>query len=506
MNSRVNGRTAKPGMRDLLNDPLWQSGDLGQPIPDSPHAVSTALPLWEHAIGYEEGDRAVLDRLKGGYPRFVYHPRVKTLFSRCEGLFAGPGEFSVALPSRRTAEECAAYILRRSGLKARIDALDGTSVHAVSAPAEAASSAKAFWQHTGWVVSSRQAEAILDAGDANDAEGEEARLILRRRLADLYGASPHDVALFPSGMAAITTAARLLKTVRPGRPSVQFGFPYVDTLKLQEQFEPGTRFFAAMGAQQVSELEALLGREPISGVVTEIPANPLLHTPDLQRIHDLVRRHDALLVVDDTIATPINVDLTAWADVIVTSLTKYVNGEGNVFAGSLVINPRSPHHGDLHALLSSSPDETLWGGDAVVLEENSRDFVERVRRINATAEILCRRLVAHPAVEAIYHPTTDHTGAYESLRRPDGGHGGLLSILPRNPAKAAPRIYDGLRVSKGPSLGTNFTLACPYTILAHYGELEWAESCGVSRWLIRLSIGLEDVEDLWGRLADALDD
>jgi cystathionine gamma-synthase len=68
----------------------------------------------------------------------------------------------------------------------------------------------------------------------------------------------------------------------------------------------------------------------------------------------------------------------------------------------------------------------------------------------------------------------------------------------------ARRFYDALRVSKGPSLGTNFTLACPYTLLAHYEELDWAESCGVSRNLIRIAVGMEPIEDLLGRFEAAL--
>ena len=61
-----------------------------------------------------------------------------------------------------------------------------------------------------------------------------------------------------------------------------------------------------------------------------------------------------------------------------------------------------------------------------------------------------------------------------------------------------------LAVCKGPSLGAEFTLACPFTLLAHYGELDWAESCGVSRYLIRLSVGLENPRELWQRLDLAL--
>ena len=90
------------------------------------------------------------------------------------------------------------------------------------------------------------------------------------------------------------------------------------------------------------------------------------------------------------------------------------------------------------------------------------------------------------------------------MRRPSGGWGSLITFLPRQAEASAPRIYDRLAFCKGPSLGTVFTLACPFTLLAHYTELDWAESCGVSRYLIRISAGLEDPEDLWQRMEDAL--
>ena len=93
---------------------------------------------------------------------------------------------------------------------------------------------------------------------------------------------------------------------------------------------------------------------------------------------------------------------------------------------------------------------------------------------------------------------------YERIRRHGGGYGSLLSFLPATPATMAPRIYDALDVSKGPSLGTDFTLACPYTLIAHYRELDWAETHGVSRWLLRVSVGLEDFDDLQARFSLAL--
>ena len=90
------------------------------------------------------------------------------------------------------------------------------------------------------------------------------------------------------------------------------------------------------------------------------------------------------------------------------------------------------------------------------------------------------------------------------MRRPDGGWGALITFLPTTAAATAPRIYDRMQVCKGPSLGTVFTLACPFTLLAHYTELDWAESCGVPRHLIRLSVGLEEPVELWKRIESGL--
>jgi cystathionine gamma-synthase len=80
----------------------------------------------------------------------------------------------------------------------------------------------------------------------------------------------------------------------------------------------------------------------------------------------------------------------------------------------------------------------------------------------------------------------------------------LITFLPRDAERRSPAIYDRLEISKGPSLGTVFTLACPFTLLAHYSELDWAEACGVSRHLIRISVGLEDPDELWPRIERGL--
>ena len=172
--------------------------------------------------------------------------------------------------------------------------------------------------------------------------------------------------------------------------------------------------------------------------------------------------------------------------------------------GALICNPRSPFYHELKPIVCAQHEDLLWGGEARVLESQARSFPKRMARHNQNGLWLAERLRQHPAVERVYYPKWEFSEAYEAVRRPSGGWGSLITFLPRQAETAAPRIYDRLAFCKGPSLGTIFTLACPFTLLAHYTELDWAESCGVSRYLIRISAGLEDPQDLWQRLENAL--
>jgi cystathionine gamma-synthase len=289
----------------------------------------------------------------------------------------------------------------------------------------------------------------------------------------------------------------------PGQWAAQLGFPYVDTFKLQEKFGHGGQLLHDL-EHIAADLEKLLRQTPLAACFCEIPGNPLLGSADLRRITPLARRHHLPLVVDDVVATPLNVDLSHHADLIATSLTKHLAGTCDVMGGALVCNPRSPYHAGLKAILRTHHEELLWGGDARVLERQARGFPKRLARHNASGLLIAERLRRHPAVERVWYPRWEFREVYEALRRPDGGWGSLVTFLPHNAASRSPVIYDRLELCKGPSLGTVFTLACPFTLLAHYAELEWAESCGVSRHLIRLSIGLEDPEILWRKIDAAL--
>ncbi len=469
--------------------------DLGRPIPNTTHAVSVSLPRWDDVIGYEEKRPEVMSRLSSGYPRFVVHPLVQEL-----GKQLGNGQSCLPFPSARTAAAAAAFVRRASGEPAEVRNRGGLQAVATQGPGTVA--LRSFWQHTGLIVSSRQAEAAL-AGRGPGAEDDAIRRELRMELARLYDCSPDDVFLAPTGMAAMFAALRAVLERSPKKPTVQLGFPYVDTLKLQQKFGASNIFLHGLDSLP-EKISRLLGRGSVAACFCEIPGNPLLGSADLRQVAPLLRKHRVPLVVDDVVATPANIDLGPYADLVATSLTKFVVGTGDAMGGAVICNPRSPLYRELKPILTAQHEELLWGEDAAVLARQACGFAERMQRHNANGLLIAERLRRHPAVERVWYPKWEFDEAYEAVRRPQGGWGALITFLPRQAERNSPRIFDGLAVAKGPSLGTVFTLACPFTLLAHYSELDWAERCGVSRYLIRLSVGLEDPEELWGRIESAL--
>ncbi|KAJ1959175.1 Cystathionine gamma-synthase [Dispira parvispora] len=342
--------------------------------------------------------------------------------------------------------------------------------------------------------------------------------VLRQRIAQALNHHPEaaqgptadDVYLFPTGMTAIFHAHRSLLTSRGEHQSICFGFPYTDTLKILQKFGSGCYFLGQGEGTDYDRLDEILQRhyqdseKQILALFCECPGNPLLKTPDLPRLRKLADRYGFALVVDETIGNFVNLDTITYADIVVSSLTKVFSGDSNVMGGSLALNPHGPFYATLRQTLDNNYEDSYWCEDAVFMERNSRTFHQRVQQVNHNAEALADLLVNHPLVSKVHYPKYTLRPLYDQLKLPGGGYGGLLSIELTTP-DVTRRFYDLLHCAKGPSLGTNFTLVSPYTILAHYHELEWAESYGVSRYLIRCSIGLENRDLLLQAFTTALD-
>ena len=481
--------------RNLLSDPAWQGSDLGHPLPDSPHAVSVALPRWRDVIAYEEKDPACRAALKTIYPRFGLHPLIQQLVQPSE--LAGTTLWPY--PTEAAAQAALAHC-QRKGPDGHSELVAIAGVFCLRSDAEASPHAKAFWQHTGLGLSSRQAAIALgkEAAPSNES-GEAARRDIRQRLADIHGVNAQQISLHPAGMAGLHAALSAIHTLRPGQPTLQLGFPYVDVLKQPQVVFHGSDL---LQPQSLAEVEAALDHLQPAAVIVELPSNPLLRCVDLPGVSALARSRGIPVIADDTIGTGINLNALPYTDLIFTSLTKSFAGRGDVMAGSVLVSPQSPW---ASPLLKAVPIiAPLSDADAIALEIASRDVLQRVPQLDANALVLAERLDSHPAVQRVLHPK--NCPNFRALMRSGAGHGCLLSFELKDGQERSKRVYDSLRISKGPSLGAHFSLVCPYTQLAHYDELSWAEQCGVPADLLRVSVGLEDPDALWIRFEQAFAD
>ncbi|KAF5674881.1 O-succinylhomoserine (thiol)-lyase [Fusarium heterosporum] len=532
---------------------------IGSPLPPGDkHAVSVYIPNWKDAVAWARRDPELITQLKTGYPRFFVPLIVgqlaeqllqwissnappETLTIELRSLLSSPGRAAMLLPAFHHARMCQTYLNAQSNGEAfvfRADFNNGVhimegsrnehnsnEIYVVIYPEELAREAKAFWQHTGFGVSSRRATYWLEnapfldqsgkslVSDLPNQEAEDARFVVQHRIADLLstetnGLDVDDVLLYPTGMSAIAHTADIVQHfITTTKKTVAiFGFLYVDTFKvLSKIYGFDCKLYGATPSD-LEDLEAdLAGGMQLSALFTEFPGNPLLGSVDLERLQKLASDHDFLFVVDDTVATSVNVELISYCDIVCTSLTKMFSGSCNVMGGSIAMNPRSRFFSTVKSLLKEGFVDTYFPLDVIVMEQNSTDFHERVITASQNAERTAQILRAHPSVDQVYYPKGSPTeDIYEKYKRPGEGYGYLLSIRFKTP-KAAIAFHDALDVAKGPSLGTNFTLCCAYTLFAHYSELEWAAKFGVVEHLVRISVGIESQECLDALVTTALD-
>ena len=486
-------------MRDLLATPAWQEEDLGMPLPDSIHACSVCLPTWDAVVGYEEGRDKILRRLRTGYPRFFKHPTVERIFDNARTELAAEGEDVLVLPTKLSAQRAHRWLERQAETAIRAASFHG--LQALVFPEKAKSLANLYWRFSGEGISSRAAQDFLDG---NLRTGSKSHL-LSRAIAKLNGGQPEDTYIFASGISAGLAALRSLPGVREGKKTLQIEFPYVDTLKIQDRFGNGVVYLNEAVGESFDEAIQRIRAGEFAGVFTEIPSNPLLRTIDLKRVSEACAFSKTPLIIDDSAAGPLNVNILPLCDILTSSLTKWISGTGDVLAGAVTLRADSPLVADLRDSISADAAECapLYIADAEVLLSNIKGYSKRNKVTNDNALKLVEFLKNHPAIEQVCHPSVINTNNYNAIKRKNGGYGGLLSITLTNPKKA-PKVYDALKLSKGPSFGTPFTLVCPYTLLAHYDELNWCEDCGVPSNLIRISVGNEPPETIIAAFEEAL--
>tara|TARA_Y100001978_G_scaffold94093_1_gene84255 strand:- start:48 stop:1514 length:1467 start_codon:yes stop_codon:yes gene_type:complete len=487
-------------VRNLLKNPIWKKTDLGSPLPDSIHAVSVALPTWSDVINYEEKLPECINSLRAIYPRFGLNPLLKKLVSQILSDHSLNNHDARPYPNRYIALKAKSYCDKHTSSKNSFIAIKGNLYFLITTE-EASNYARAFWQHTGLGASSRQAAIELNLEllpEKNHVSECKSKLI--ERLSNSTNSDPQLTYLTPSGMSAFHTALEIIYEIFPKRPTLQIGFPYVDVLKL-----PKNIFYGAylITEENIEDIELEIKKINPSALIIELPSNPLLKCANIKKIAKIANKLAIPVITDDTIGSSININSLEVSDMVFTSLTKIFSGSGDILAGSLIINPKSRWLDKFKKVLDKMYLPELSDNDLISLEKASRDVKKRVLLQNFNCLELKKRLENHHSIKKVYHP--ENCNNFNSIMKVNGGYGCLLSFELKEGLDKTIRFYNSLQISKGPSLGTQFTIACPYVQLAHYNELEWAAKYGVPPYLIRVSVGCEDIKFLWEVFAKALE-
>lgn len=325
------------------------------------------------------------------------------------------------------------------------------------------------------------------------------RTVLQDQLAALEGG--RHAHAFGSGMGATDTLLRVL--LRPGDHLVIPHDAYGGTFRLVDKVLSG--FGVEHTPVDLADHDALRAAlRPTTRVVwCETPTNPLLGIADIAALAGVAHSAGARLVVDNTFASPyLQTPLALGADVVVHSTTKYVGGHSDVVGGALVTDDDALS--EQIAFVQNSTGSVPGPFDAWLTLRGAKTLAVRMERHCDNAERVAEMLSAHPAVSSVLYPGLPGHPGHEVAAKQMRRFGGMVSFLAAGGRDAALRICAGTRL---------FTLAESLggveSLIEHPGEMTHASTAGsmleVPDSLVRLSVGIEDADDLLDDLRAALD-
>ena len=324
--------------------------------------------------------------------------------------------------------------------------------------------------------------------------------ILEKKLADLEGAQA--CAFFSSGMAAISTA--ILADLRKGDHVLATRDLYGETYRLIHDILPG--FGVRTTLVDPEDLEAMAKHVKSSTrvVYIETPTNPTLKLVDIRGAAKVAHSVGARLIVDNTFSSPLGQrPLRLGADMVVHGATKYLNGHSDVMAGAAA--------GSSEEIKKIRRMRKVLGGTldphaAFMVLRGIKTLAIRMKKHNESASALAAFLEAHPKVRKVNYPGLASHPQHSLAKKQMNGFGGMLSFELKGSMKEATRFTEALRVATlGASLGAVETLVVQPAAMTHT-QLTPADrrKTGISDTLIRVSVGIEDAEDLIEDFAQAL--
>lgn len=309
--------------------------------------------------------------------------------------------------------------------------------------------------------------------------------------------------LFGSGMAAIDAA--VASVAKAGDEIVSIIDIYGGTFRLFSEILP-SRGVAVRWCEDVTpEAIAALLSERTAAIYVETPTNPLLRIVDLAGVAAVAKQRGIPLLVDGTLGSPmIQRPLALGADLVIHSVSKYLNGHGDLIAGA-VAGPRRMTRAVRQ--LQQSAGALLEPFGAWLLQRGMATYPLRMAQHNASGLAAARFLEAHAKVSRVHYPGLPSHPQHDLARRQMAGFGGLLSFEVKGDGMAARRVVDACRLCGiGPSIGGIESLISQPANTSHYSMPAAQRAArGIGDNLIRLSVGIEAEADIIADLQQALD-
>ena len=327
------------------------------------------------------------------------------------------------------------------------------------------------------------------------------RSALEKSLASIENGK-HGLA-FASGLAAMDA---IMKLLQPGDEVISTNDLYGGSYRLFTKiFEGFGLKFHFVGMNEVAQVESAINKNT-KLIWVETPTNPMMNVVDISSIAALAKQHQLLLAVDNTFASPyIQQPLNLGADIVMHSATKYLAGHSDVILGAIIVNSD-----DLHqrlAFIQNASGAVPGPMDSFLTLRGIKTLHVRLQRHCENAKAVAHYLANHPKIEKVYWPGFEHHPNHEVAKKQMNDFGGMLSFIPKGADfKAAIKIVEVLQLfTLAESLGGVESLAGHPASMTHASiPKAIREESGVVDALIRLSVGIEDAQDLIDDLAQAI--
>lgn len=329
--------------------------------------------------------------------------------------------------------------------------------------------------------------------------GNPTRLALEKLIADLEGGVQGFA--FGSGMAAISAVIMLFKS---GDKLLISNNLYGGSFRvLDKVFKNFNIQYEIVDTTNLSLVESKIS-EDVKAIFIETPTNPLMSITDIARISEIAKKNGILTVVDNTFMTPyLQRPIELGADIVVHSATKYLGGHSDLVAGLAVVNSNELAE-RLH-FIQNSTGGVLGPFDSFLLIRGIKTLSVRLDRHMENAQFIAERLRNNKAVEKIYYPGFEDHEGYEIHKAQAKGPGAMISFV----LKEGYDINSFLKrlhfVTLGESLGGVESLICHPASMTHASiPAEIRKEVGIVDNLLRLSVGIENKEDLLNDIENAL--